>query len=175
MNPRLVAGVWVLVSLDCGLMGYRLAMGRSGAIDKRRYYQRATVRSALIGQIPIAILTVVAVLLAHHGGAATSNAFNGAMRRFIMVGGAYAALILAASALCAVPSVTLRTAASVVIFGPLTLLRPLVVVATVVYAVGFHPSPPVLLVALLVAIPGIAIEPILDRRIATGLMLASST
>ena len=89
--------------------------------------------------------------------------------------GLVTSVILAASALCAFPSVTLRTAASVVIFGPLTLLRPLVVVATVVYAVGLDPSPPVLLVALIVAIPGIAIEPILDHRIAMGLLPASST
>lgn len=170
MNPRLVTAVCILVTLDCALMGYRLAMGRSSAIDKRRHYRRATVRAGLIGQIPIFAVTLLALFFAHHGGVATTTAFNEAMRRFVLVGGIYAGLILAAAALCALPSVTLRTAASVVIFGPFTLLRPVVVVTTIAYAVGLRPAEPVALIALLVLIPGVAIEPMLDRRIAHGLV-----
>jgi hypothetical protein len=143
MRPGLVAAIWLLVTLDCALMGFRLAMGRSAAIDKRRYYRRAAVRAGLRGQIAIGAVTTVAVVLAHSGGTTTTGAFNRAMPRFILIGGGYAALILGASALCAFPSVTLRSALSVVIFGPLTLLRPVVV-----------------------------IEPLLDRRIARRLGMA---
>jgi uncharacterized integral membrane protein len=94
------------------------------------------------------------------------------MPRFILIGGGYAALILGASALCAFPSVTLRSALSVVIFGPLTLLRPVVVIVTVGYAVWSEASAPIIVVALLVAVPGVVIEPLLDRRIARRLGMA---
>jgi uncharacterized integral membrane protein len=172
MRPGLVAAIWLLVTLDCALMGFRLAMGRSAAIDKRRYYRRAAVRAGLMGQVAIGAVTTVAVVLAHSGGTTTTGAFNRAMPRFILIGGGYAALILGASALCAFPSVTLRSALSVVIFGPLTLLRPVVVIVTVGYAVWSEASAPIIVVALLVAVPGVVIEPLLDRRIARRLGMA---
>jgi len=169
VNPALVAAVWALVTLDCGLIGYRLAMGRMAILDKRRYHQRATVRAGLAGQAPLAVVTLLAVFLCWHHPA-TGRAFDGAMRRFLVVGGAYAALILATSALCGFRSVTLRTISSVVVFGPLTLLRPVVVVATVVFAVGPHPTPALVVVGVLIAVPGVGIEPLLDRRIARRLL-----
>ena len=170
MNPWLVSAVWALVVLDCALMGYRLAMGRSALLDKRRAHVRASVRAGLAGLVPLSLVTAVAVVLVERGGASTAAAFDDAMVRFVVVGGAYAALILGASALCAIPSVVVRTAASVVIFGPLTLLRPAVVVLTVAVAVGPDPSAALVAVGLLVAVPGVAIEPLADRRIAAGLV-----
>jgi len=166
MSPWLVAGVWLLVTLDRALMGYRLAMGRSGLLDKRRSYQRATVGAGLLGQLPLAAVTVVAVILVQRASAATAVEFNEAIGRFLVVGGCYAAIILATSTLCALPSVTVRTAASVIVFGPLTLLRPLVVVLTVAVAVGPNPSAQLAASGLLVAIPGVTNEPLLDRRFA---------
>lgn len=166
MNPALVGGVWILVTLDCALMGYRLAMGRIAVLDKRRHHQLAAVRGALLGQAPLAFVTLIAVALTRRGGAAVAADFDQAMIRFLVVGGSYAALILGASALCALPSVTVRAAASVVIFGPLTLLRPLVVVATVAVSLGPDAPTDLLVIGLLVVVPGVAIEPLLDRRIA---------
>jgi hypothetical protein len=169
MNLTLVAVVWVLVTLDCSLMGYRLAMGRSAVLDKRRYYQRAAVRGGLLGLLPLFVVTTIAVVLVNRGGPSTATEFNNAMGRFIVVGGTYAAIILAASALCALPSVTIRTAASVIVFGPLTLLRPLVVVLTIGLAIGSSPTTQLVAVGLLVAIPGVAIEPLIDHRIAKAI------
>jgi hypothetical protein len=166
VNPLLVVGVWVLVTLDCALMGLRLALGRSALLDKRRALQWATVRAGLLGQVPLAVVTAVAVSLVGRGGADTAAAFDDAMVRFCGIGGAYAAAILATSALCLLPSVAVRSAASVIIFGPLTLLRPAVVVATVGGALGTDPPAELLVVGLLVAVPGVAIEPVLDRRAA---------
>ncbi len=51
MNGRALAAFWILVSLDCSLMGYRLAMGRSALLDKRRYHQRRSLRAAAVGQL----------------------------------------------------------------------------------------------------------------------------
>lgn len=169
MNPVLIAGVWLLVTLDCALIGYRMAMGRSALLDKRHYYQRAIRNGALAGLVPLSVVTLAAVLLVSRAGPNVAVEFNNAMERFLIVGGCYAAIILAATSLCALPSVTVRTAASVIIFGPLTLLRPLVVVLTIGAALGSSPSAPLAAIGLLIAVPGIAIEPILDRRTARQL------
>ncbi len=168
MNPVLVGGVWLLVSLDCALMGYRLAMGRSTLLRKRRYFQLATVRGGLLGLVPLAAVRSVGVVLVERGEPTVATGFDQAMGRFLIVGGCYASLILGASMLCALPSVTVRTAASVMIFGPLTLLRPLVVVLTIAVSLGPRPSTELIALGLLVAIPGVAIEPLLDRRIVRG-------
>ncbi len=170
MNLTLVAAVWALVILDCSLMGYRLAMGRSRLLDKRRYHQRASIAAGLLGFVPLAFVTAVARVLAYRAGPESVDQLNDAMARFVLVGGSYAAVILVASALCALPSVTVRTAASVMIFGPLTLLRPLVVVVTVAAAVGAAPPTWLAVVGLAIAVPGVAIEPVLDRRIARTLV-----
>lgn len=170
MNPALVATVWALVALDCALMGYRLEMGRSALLDKRRRYQRASVRAGVGATVPLTAVTAIAVVLVERGGPETAAAFDSAMGRFVVVGGAYAAIILGTWALCALPSLTVQTGASVVVFGPLTLLRPAVVVLTVAAAVGPDPSVELVLVGLLVAVPGVTIEPVLDRRIARALV-----
>jgi len=170
MNPRLVGGVWALVTLDCALMGYRLAMGRSAVLGKRRYHRIASLRAGLVGQIPILAMIGLALVLAHQGGPTVTTAFDSAMGRFIQVGGSYAALIFATWAFCLFQSVTVRTIASVFVFGPFTLLRPVVVVAVVVFALGPDPPPALLLMGLMVVVPGVGLEPILDRRIATQLL-----
>ena len=170
MNVGLLAAVWALVVLDCALMGYRLAMGRSRLLDKRRDHQLASIRAGLVGLVPLALVTGVAVVLVDRAGGGATDTVNAAMGRFVVVGGAYAAVILAASALCALPSVTVRAAASVAIFGPLTLLRPLVVVVTVAAAVGPHPPGWLLVIGAAIVVPGVAIEPLLDRRVARSLL-----
>ena len=170
MNAGLTLSVWALVALDCALMGYRLAMGQSALLDKRRRHQRASIGAGLASIVPLATVTAMAALLASQAGDGATEELNAAMGRFVMMGGAYAAVILAASALCLIPSYTVRAAASVVIFGPLTLLRPLVVVVTVAVAVGPGAAPWLVAVGLLVAIPGVTIEPVLDRRIARELV-----
>jgi hypothetical protein len=170
MNLLLVACVWALVTLDCTLMGYRLAMGRSAALDKRRYHLVASLRAGLAGQLPFICVLAIAVVLADRGGPSVTVAFNDAMGRFIIVGGSYAALMLGAWAFCILRSVTVATIASVLVFGPFTLLRPAVVVLTIGIAVGPSPPAALLVVGLLIAIPGIALEPLLDRRIAKQLL-----
>ncbi len=170
MSPVLVAAVWVLVTIDCAFMGYRLAMGRTAVIDKVAYHRRAALRAALVGQVPLAVVVAVAVALAVGGGGGTARSLDGAKVRLVTVGGTYAAVILGTWALCVIPSVTVRTAANVVVFGPLTFLRPVIVAVTVAAAVGPDPSVALVAVGALVIVPGVAVEPVLERRIAQGLV-----
>jgi hypothetical protein len=62
----------------------------------------------------------------------------------------YAALIVLGFALRAIPSVDIRSITSTLIFGPLTLIRPVVAIAGLVYAVFAVPRPAVVTLGLIV-------------------------
>lgn len=166
MNWSYVAAAWVLVTLDAALMAYRLAMGRSGLLDKRRMHQQASARGVLYVQPAIIATVALTLLLIRAGGPGLASAFDESLRRFLTIGGTYAALILGTSLLCLVPSPTVRSAASVMVFGPFTLARPAVVVVTVAWSVLPDPRWQLVVVGLAIALPGVLVEPYLDRRIA---------
>ena len=170
MNPLLVAAVWVLVLLDCSLLGYRLALGTSGLIRKRRAHLAAAGRATLAGAAAGVVVTAVAAALVASDGTGLGDDLDAAMARLVVVGGIYAAIILGTWAMCVIPTVTVQTVASVLVFGPLTLLRPAIVVLAVAIAVLPDASPALVALGLLVAVPGVAVEPVLDRRIARQLV-----
>jgi hypothetical protein len=170
MNPSTLALIWLLVTLDCALMGYRLSMGRSALLDRRRTHQRRSLAAAATGQPAIAAVAALTAGLVATGQDGLGPSVDDAMVRLLHVAVPYAATILAATAACLAPSVVVRTAASVVIFGPLTLLRPVVVVAAVGVAVLPDPCWQLVLVGVLVVVPGALAEPFLDRRISTGIL-----
>jgi hypothetical protein len=165
MNLQALVVLWILVSLDCALMGYRIAMGRSALLDKRRYHQRRSMRAAALGQAALASVTMLATCLIIAGPAGIGAVFNDAMVRLLVVALPYGACLLATTAVCIVPSVSARTAATIIIFGPFTLVRPLVVIVAVAYAVLPDPRWQLVLVGFLVIVPGVLFEPCVDRRI----------
>lgn len=175
MSPAVLAVVWLLVSLDCALMGYRLAMGRSALLDKRARHRRASMRAALLGQPALAGMTLLAVGLVATGPTGLGAAFDDAMIRLLAVAVPYAAVLLAATALCLVPSRAVRTVATVTIFGPLSLFRPVLVIGAVGYAVLPDPQWPLVLMGALIVIPGVLVEPWIDLRIARRLVLDAAS
>lgn len=52
--------LWVLATVDSAFIGYRDAAGRSALIEKRDYYRHALIRGALVGQIAVAMVGVIA-------------------------------------------------------------------------------------------------------------------
>lgn len=172
MNHQALAVLWILVSLDCALMGYRIAMGRSALLDKRRYHQRQSIRAAAFGQPALIAMTLLTASLIIVGPDGTDAAFNDAMVRLLVVAVPYAACLLATTAVCILPSVSARTAASIVIFGPFTLVRPVVVIVAVAYAVLPDPRWQLVLVGFLVLAPGVLLEPCIDRRISQNTLRA---
>jgi hypothetical protein len=134
-------GLWILATLDAAFAGYRAAAGRCGLIDKRRYYQSAMLRGAGAGQLAVA-LTAVMVLVSlalsldrqlllcdyHRAGAG-----------MLIVYVPYAVVLLIAFLFRLIPSVDIRSITSTVIFGPFTLIRPLMAIAGLVYGVSRAP------------------------------------
>lgn len=157
-----------LALLDGALCAFRASAGRSGKIDKRAYYAAAVLRG--LSWTALSLLGVwaaagVMLLLVPDAGD-TWRAWQRAGARALWVYGPYATLVLAALSLWAVPRPTTRILATVMVLGPFTLVRPLVVLAGLIAGVAAQPRPDVIAVALVLGVVMLGLEPLLGRRYA---------
>jgi hypothetical protein len=129
------ASLYALATLDSAFAGYREAAGRSALINKGAYYRRAMLRGALWGQAAVAVALAVfaALYFLTDDRAAFVSALLAAGRRMLAVYVPYTAVVLAAFAVRAVPSVDVRSLTSTLVFGPFVFVRPLVVAAGVAW------------------------------------------
>jgi hypothetical protein len=155
--------LWLLASLDAAFSGYRAAASRSGLIRKGRYYRDAVARGVLYGQAVVLVCAAAGgVLLAlAPDRAGLVRDLSEVARRLVLFYLPYTAAIAAGFVVRALPSVDLRSLASTLVFGPLTLLRPFVVVAGLVYGVWAAPRLPVALLATLAGGMLLALETVL--------------
>ena len=130
--------LYVLALLDGLLCGARVSMGRSAVIAKRGYYLRAQLRGLLgaqiISTIALAALLLVAAISPHRP--ALHADLEAAARRMMWVFLPYAALVLGNILLRLLPSTDIRSATSVMMLGPLTALRPLVMIVGMLYGMA---------------------------------------
>lgn len=133
----ILLGLWILATLDAAFAGYRAAAGRNALINKRRYYLRAMILGAICGQLA-ATLAAAIILLSF----ALTPDRNGLLRDYQLAGAhmlvvyiPYAAIILFALIVRLIPSVDIRSITSTLIFGPFTLIRPVVAIAGLAYGV----------------------------------------
>jgi len=129
--------LYLLALLDGLLCGLRASMGRCPLIRKRAYYASAlfqgVVGSQIVSAFALTALLVAAALSSHrHSLWADLELAAGRMARIFVP---YAALVLFNLALRLVPSTDVRSATSVLMLGPLTAIRPLVMIAGVLYGV----------------------------------------
>jgi hypothetical protein len=153
-----------LATVDTACVGYRVSAGRNALIRKQRYYRRAMLRGALLGQVAIGIaLAVIGVVAATATDGRQLEAdlatAGGAMLRVYVP---YAAVIAIGFAFRLVRSVDVRCLTSTLIFGPLVLVRPLVAVAGGVAAVVAAPRPSIALLAGIVLAMMLSLEPVLN-------------
>lgn len=158
--------LYLLVTLDSLFCGYRAAAGRSALIDKRAYYRRAMSYGALAGQAVVALAAVAVGVILFRAPAPAER-----WRELLSVGGRlltvyvpYALALGAAFALRAIPSVDVKSLTSTLVFGPLTLLRPLVIVAGLAWGAAAVPRPEVVALCLLAALMMLSLERALGRR-----------
>jgi len=129
--------LYLLALLDGLLCGLRASMGRCPLIRKRGYYARSLLRGMVGGQIisTVALVTLLltAALSSHRDELrADLELAAGRMLRIFVP---YAALVLFNLALRLFPSTDMRSATSVLMLGPLTASRPLVMIAGVLYGI----------------------------------------
>jgi hypothetical protein len=130
--------LYLLALTDGLLCGLRTAMGRCPLIRKRKYYSKAAVQGVAAAQIvSVAALAalLVAVAVSSHREM-LRNDLEVAAGRMLGVFVPYAAVVLFNLALRLVPSTDIRSATSVFMLGPLTYVRPYVMIAGVAYGIA---------------------------------------
>lgn len=162
--------LWLLATLDSAAIGYRDAAGRNALIEKRDYYRGAMIRGALFGQVAVAIAgVVVAVMLVLSPEPAKLLAsFEQVAVRMLIVYVPYALILIITFSIRAIPSVDVRSITSVLVFGPFTLIRPLVVLAGAVWGVLAAPTVHVLILMVLIVFLMLGMEYSLDKLRARG-------
>ncbi|HSE18285.1 MAG TPA: hypothetical protein VLB46_14605 [Pyrinomonadaceae bacterium] len=134
--------LWLLATVDSAFIGYREAAGRSALIDKSAYYRHALIRGALFGQLAVLIvgvITVIVLVSVRDAGFLFSD-LELIGTRMLMVYVPYAVILLITFCVRAIPSVDIRSITSVLIFGPFTFIRPIVVLGGAVWGVMAAPS-----------------------------------
>ena len=129
--------LYLLALLDGLLCGGRVSMGRCALIKKRAYYARALVRG-LLGAQASSTIALVALLLVNRFSPNQRDLvedLGDAAERMLWLFVPYAVAVVGSLALRMIPSTDLRSATSVFGLGPFTALRPLVMVAGVVYGI----------------------------------------
>src|SRR5262245_12251589 len=157
--------LYLLATVDAALCGYRAAAGRSALIRKRDYYRRAMLRGALAGQVAVLVAGVAAsvAILTAADQAAVWAELLGAGRRMLQVYLPYAGILGVAFLVRIVPSVDARSLTSTLVFGPFTLLRPVVLSAGVLWGAAKVSFGSVLAVGALVLAIMLSLEPLLTR------------
>jgi len=154
--------LWLLATIDSAFIGYREAAGRNALIDKRAYYRRALIRGAVVGQVAVLIVGVitVVVLVSSNDAGALFSKMEMVGIRMLTVYVPYAAILLITFVIREFPSVDIRSITSVLIFGPFTFIRPMVVLAGAVWGIVAVPGAitialTVLIVCLMLGLGGI--------------------
>ncbi|HEX6044612.1 MAG TPA: hypothetical protein VFZ22_09010 [Pyrinomonadaceae bacterium] len=163
--------LWLLATVDSTFIGYREAAGRNALIEKRAYFRRAMIRGALAGQVAVAIAGVaaVAMLAVSPKPAALFDDIERVALRILLVYVPYALILAITFFIRAVPSVDIRSITSVLVFGPFTLIRPLVVLAGAIWGLLAAPRIEVLLLIVLIVCLMLGMSYVLGRLRARGI------
>ena len=130
----------VLALMDTAAAGFRDAAGRNGLLDKTGFFRRAARLGALYGLLPVGfIASVVLGLTAASPDPTLWPDFLRAGQVMTWIYGPTATLVAIAMGIYLSPRFEVRSLATVIILGPFTLLRPLVITAGAVAAVAVVP------------------------------------
>ena len=130
--------LYLLASLDGALCGCRTSMGRHPYIYKTWYYILAVLRGVLAAQIAswLSLGVLLIVTAGSPDRALLRRDLENAAERMLWIFLPYASLVLANLALRLIPSTDLRSATSVLFLGPLTALRPFVMIVGVLFGIA---------------------------------------
>ena len=160
--------LYLLALLDGLLCGLRTSMGRCPLIQKRSYYTRALiggiVGAQIVGTLALAALLLTRALSREHSALRADLELTAG--RMLLVFLPFAALVLFNLALRLIPSTDIRSATSVFMLGPLTAIRPLVLIAGVVYGISASHLAATRFLALFILALMLSLEFALNRRAA---------
>jgi hypothetical protein len=129
--------LYLLASLDGALCGCRTSMGRYPYIRKTWYYTVAVLRGVLAAQFAswLSLFVLFGVIAVSQDRNLLRQDLQNAAERMLWIFLPYATLVLSNLALRLVPSTDLRSATSVLFLGPLTALRPIVMILGVLFGI----------------------------------------
>jgi hypothetical protein len=152
----------VLAMFDALLAGFRGAAGRDGLIDKRAYFRAAIKRAALHAAVLIAInIVVAAVIVMVAPGTWVELVRAGTICVWIF--GGFASLTLVAIALWFAPDPEVQLLATIIVLGPLTLARPIVIAGGLAIAANATGNVGVWIVAAVAAVTMLSFESVVGR------------
>lgn len=161
-----LACLYVLALLDGMLCGVRASLGRCALMRKRGYYAQAlwrgVVGAQIISTLAFAALILTAAVSSHR--TALRGDLEAAAGRMLLVFVPYAALVLFNLALRLAPSTDIRSATSVLMLGPLTAIRPLVMIAGVLNGIWTSRLAETRLLGILILALMLSLEWALNRR-----------
>lgn len=155
----------VLALFDCLLGGFRAAAGRNGRLEKKVYYRQALVRAALAGALLVGVHVVLALVFVSTSPAPTATwlAFVDAAALLVAFYGVFATLTLLAFVFYLAPVGDFRVLTSVIVLGPLTLFRPVVIGGGIVLAAAKATDPRVALLGCSAGLSMLLFEHVLGR------------
>ncbi len=162
----ITAAILALLALfDALLAGFRAAAGRDGRIEKTSYFRIALGRTALAGLAMLAInIGIVAALVLTAGDPdATWAELLRAGNLAIWIFGSFATITIAAFAFWFSPIPEYRLLSSIIVLGPLTLARPLVIAGGLGISASRSSEPRVWIAAAVAAITMLAFEHVVGR------------
>jgi L-asparagine transporter-like permease len=160
--------LYLLALLDGLLCGLRTSMGRCALIRKGAYYRRAAARGVAVAQIisTIALMALLLVVAISPDRTALRTDLEEAARRMLLLFVPYALLVLGNLGLRLVPSNDVRSATSVFMLGPLTAVRPLIMIAGVLYGISGSTLIETRILGLFTLLLMLSLEFMLNRRAA---------
>ena len=160
-----VFALYVQLTLDAMFSGICAASGRDARIDKRAYFVNAMIHGIGWGQVAcllgLLILTTAVYASADPGLAVEQMVRVGG--RMVRVYVVYAVTILSFFVVRAIPSVDIRSMTSTVAFGPLTLVRPAVIVLGIGWGLSGGAQTSVAVAGLLIAVLMVPFRTLLNR------------
>jgi len=161
----IIVALVTLVLFDGLLTGFRAAAGRDGRIAKRAYYRRAVARGAMAALFVVAghaMLTTMLVASAPDPAGAWQDLLR-AGEDCVIVFGSFATLTIVAIVFWFAPNRELRLLPTLLVLGPLTLVRPFVIACGLTWTATRTPTPQVWIAAIAAAVAVLAVEPLLSR------------
>jgi hypothetical protein len=152
----------LLTLIDGALCGFRAAAGRNPRIFLAAYYRRSIVRGATCAAAIVVVFGVAAAAVRALTGTPGWDALLAVADRMLDVYLIYAAVVLAALALYLLGNFDLGVLASVLVLGPLTLVRPVVIAAGAAWAIADAVTVPAGGFAAIAAATMIGFEPLLS-------------
>lgn len=158
----------ILVLFDAGLAGFRAAAGRDGRIAKGPYFRMAVARS-FGGALGVLAFNAAVVALLVVTASSTETAWatlTHAAELCVWIFGVFATVTLAAFALWFSPIEEYRLLSTVIVLGPLTLIRPLIIVGGLAAVCIAIPDVRVIVTAVIAGATMLAFEHLVGRTYA---------